>query len=258
MKGINETLMDQMAAHRLAQLVGALQAEFRLHYPKRCRILGMDALHAFCLRCAQDAVALGCENYGEMKGYALVAWHLGIGFARDPYLDPIGAIFTKSLPFGEQMEEVSALFFEKFYLANEESLHEYTDALSRLTDLDLKEIGSLTTYAQIAAILEMIYPRRVSDLGGIESVSTALALSCEGKTVRYGLHHPLGIFLFGALMFFLGSEVDSDPLYPWVSQTLGSAEAHATDTDMLMHVLRKRIQKELLSLNHILKEIDHG
>ena len=252
-------LLERMAKQRVLKLAEALAQEFLAFYPKRCKILTKPRLKAFTERCALDAYGYGAENYGELKSYAYIAWHLGVGFAHDPFYASLGTLFTTDLPFSSKIEEATAYFFQNFNPEEKDYIITYNQALHRLLKLDFKKLSRLQNYTHIAKVLEAVYPQRVEKLGGVEHISNALALSCEGKIMRYNIQHPIGIFTYGTLCFFLGSDIDTDPLYPWAEKYLNDPEPKmAYKVDRLIKVIRKRVKKENIRLETMQKEIDHG
>jgi len=256
---LDDTLLERIAEKRLVRFARLLAEEFGSLYPKRCRIVGKNNLHLFCHGCCKDAYILGATNYGELKSYAFVAWHLGVGFARDPYYRQIQTIFASEDDFDEKMQKISALMFEAYFLHDKHEVESYTKALQRILTLNLKKLTSLQNYMQIAQVLENIYPQRVKAMGGVEHISTVLVSICKEHIVRYNINHPLGIFIYSALTFFLGSNVANDPLYGWVGKYLQSTELKmASKIDILIKVIQKRARNEKRSLEKILRDKDHG
>ncbi len=252
---VSAELLASMAEKRVLRLSRMLHIEIQSLYPKRAKILGEKNLLAFCERCALDAHRLGCKNYGELKAYAFIAMHLGVGYTSDPQYPWIRDILNKDETFNLKMEALIKIFFKDYYLSKEEDLTQYNKALSKLTELNSEEIIKLRKYSEIADVLKEIYPERVALLGGTEQLSNALAISTHEKIKVYGLEHPMGVFIVSTLVFFLGADVDKDPMYPWVEKYLNSKEPNrSVKIDKLVKVIQKRIKNNSRNIDKILEE----
>ena len=252
---ISSEFLESIAEKRALHLSRILHDEIQTLYPKRAKILGEKNLLAFSERCALDGHHLGCKNYGELKAYAFIAMHLGVGFAVDPQYPWIKDTLQKDESFNLKIEEVSKVFLKDYYLSREEDLTQYNKALSKLTAVNTEEIIKLRKYSEIAKVLKEIYPERVALLGGTEQLSNVLALSSHEKIKLYGLEDPVGVFVISTLVFFLGVDVDKDPLYPWVSKYLNSKESNmSVKIDTLVKVIHKRIKNNSRNIDKILEE----
>jgi len=93
-------------------------------------------------------------------------------------------------------------------------------------------------------------------LGGVEKVSVLLNMATSDKLKQYKLEHPISIFIYTSLVFFLGSGVDDDPLYHWVRKYLNSDEPNmAIKVDTLVKVIRKRVRNNIRNIENSLEEV---
>jgi len=253
---IDDAFLEGMAQHRLRSLSVAMGESFREHYPKECRLMGKDGLKRFCDICTQKAYGYGAENFGELKSYATLAWVLGIGFDDDPLYPWIAQILAKEEPFEWRVEEIQDRVFEVFYFSTLQQLQEYEDALQKLLQLNFATIKKFTNYTDVVNTLERIYPQRVKVLGGKELLKENLKRACYEKTVRYNIDHPIGVFVYAGLVFFLGHKVDDDPLYGWAKKYLNSEEPRmAHKLDRLVKVIEKRVRNIQREIKAIIKEL---
>jgi len=254
---VDHTLLESMAQKRTEVLAEPLAQMFRENYPGRCRMIDEEKLSVFTRWCARDAYALGCENYGVLKSYAFIAWHLGTGFIRDPLYPAIEEMARSDRSFDEKMEEISEYFFEHLYPGDLSKLSAYNEALKRLLKVNLEVVTSLRNYDQIAELLERIYPQRAKLIGSTKDISILVNLASDGKITRYNIDHPIGRFVYAGLVFFLGSNFDEDPLYPWAKKYLDDKEPRmAYKLDALVKVVRKRIKSANRQIEKVLSEVE--
>ena len=73
---------------------------------------------------------------------------------------------------------------------------------------------------------------------------------------QYKLEHPISIFIYASLVFFLGSGVDDDPQYHRVRKYLNSNEKNmAVKVDTLVKVIRKRVRTNIRKIESSLEEM---
>jgi len=252
---ITKAFLESMAQKRAETLAEKLSLDLEGLYPKRMRTMGKSNRASFALSCAQESRTWGCSNYGELKAYSFVALQLGTGFATDPFYGYIAQILASSTPFSLKMEKILGYTMDTFYIDDEAELIAYQEALDRLLKVDLEKVKSFTTYTEIVHVLKEVYPQRVTKLGGIEPVLHAIKLGTNHKPKAYNIDHPIGIFVYASLVFFLGHKVDKDPLYAWVGKYLNADELRmAHKLDRLVRVIRKRIKNNRRYIDKVLKE----
>jgi len=252
---VDAKFLESMAEKRALRLSRMLHIEIKTLYPKRAKILGEKNLKEFSERCALDTYSLGCKNYGELKAYSFIAMHLGIGFSSDPQYPWVRDVLHKNESFNLKVEALSKVFFEGYYNGTEESLTAHSQALKKLSKVQVSEVEKLRKYSEITKVLEEIYPERVAQLGGVEKLSNALAQASHEKIKTYGLAHPTGVFIVSTLVFFLGADVDNDPFYPWVAKYLKSEEdSMSIKIEQLLKVIQKRIKNNIRNIDKILGE----
>ena len=255
MKVSNE-LLDSMAKKRVLRLSKILAVDLKELYPQRCRTMGESHLLEFTDTCALDAFNYGCNSYGELKAYAFLAFFLGIKFHDDPLYPWVSDTLIKNQPFSLKIETISVVFFKQHFQGKEENLQAYNKALKTLLKVNFKYINTFKTYTEIALGLEKIYPERMKLLGGVEKVAVLLNLATSDKLKLYKLEHPISIFTYVSLVFFLGAGVDDDPLYHWVRKYLNSNEENmAIKVDTLIKVIRKRVRNNIRKIENSLEEV---
>ena len=255
---VSAELLERMAQQRKEMLAKRLSRDLEDLYPKRMRTLGEKQRFRFARLCTDESYTLGCRTYGELKAFAFVALQLGVGFATDPLYSAMTPLLYIEDAFALKMEKIiQYIFSHTLYIHDEASLRAYKEALYKLLCVDLKQIKQMRNYQELVAVLEVIYPERVKALGGKEVLKEHLQYACYNKTIRYNIHHPIGIFVYATLVFFLGHNVDDDPLYPWVKRYLNDKEPRmAYKLDTLVKVIRKRIKSNLRAIEKALKEYE--
>jgi len=253
---LTDTFLEELAQGRLVQLNNALMHEYQRLYPKRCRVLGEDNLKAFCMYTSQKAYEYGASNYGDLKTYSFVAWVLGTGFNDDPLYPEIQSILQSEDDFESKMEEIEELVSSRYYLHTTEQLEAYMQALQKLLTINIAKVKDITNYTQVTALLKAIYPQRMEMLGGEIHMHEALKYACHEKILRYNINHPIGIFIYATLVFFLGHKVDDDPLYAWARLYLNDDEPRmAYKLDRLVKVIEKRVRNLQREMQMSLEEL---
>jgi len=240
---VDGLLLERMAEKRLLGLSDAVTKTLKEQYPKQCRILGDAELKSFCDECVTKAYKYGASNYGELRSYTALAWVLGSGFDDDPLLPWAQEILESEELFENKIEDMTNRVHDVYYFATLKKLQEYQDALNRLLGLDFSDIKKFTSYVDVVRTLEYIYPQRVEALGGRDLLKERLKVACYEKTIRYNIDHPIGIFVYASLVFFLGHKVDDDPLFGWAKKYLNDDEPRmAHKLDRLVKVIEKRVR----------------
>lgn len=252
---IDDTLLERMAQKRLMRLSGSLVEILKDEYPKQCRVLGDAGLKIFSDRCVLKAYGYGANNYGELRAYTFLAWVLGVGFDDDPLYPWVKEILIQEEPFENRTDEIADIVYSAYHFNTLEQLEEYRGALTRLLGLNFTEIKKFTSYVEIVELLERVYPQRVQLLGGVEKLKESLKLACYQKAIHYNINHPIGIFVYAGLVFFLGHKVDDDPLYAWAKKYLNSDEPQmAHKLDRLIRVIEKRVKNMIREIDTTLEE----
>jgi len=252
---ITQEMLHKMTQKRLEQLAHMLTRNLTELYPKRMRTIGKEKTFAFALSCAQESYALGCTNYGELKAYSFVALQLGVGFASDPLYPFVHDILKTEDIFALKMEKIMQHTLTKLYAGDVASLQDYHTALTKLLHVDLAQVKTFTTYGEIVSVLEQVYPQRVKALGGTAHVYDAIKTSTHTKPEAYNIHHPIGVFVYASLVFFLGHSIDRDPLYAWVGKYLNDPEPRMPHKlDRLVKVIRKRVKNNIRYIDKTVKE----
>jgi hypothetical protein len=253
---VDDTLLERMAEKRLLELSDAMVQMYKKQYPKQCKIIGDKALKRFCKHCVDKADAYGANNYGELKVYTSLAWVLGTGFDDDPLYPWIAETLAEDVAFEERVEEITDRVHELYSFTTLEQLQVYDEALKRLLQLNFAAIKKFTSYVDIVRTLEHVYPQRAEALGGSEVLKEHLKRACYQKTIRYNIDHPIGIFVYAGLVFFLGHQVDDDPLYGWANKYLNADEPRmAHKLDRLIKVIEKRVRNMRREIEITMEEL---
>ncbi len=256
MMQITPELLERMAQQRVLKLAEALAYFFQEEYPKECKRIGKTNVKTFCTISAQKAYVYGAQNYEEMKSYAQLAWILGIGFDTDPLYPWIQKTLSQDEPFGYKIEILKEYINTNIMMTSYEQLHSYHAALQKLLKLNFARIKELASYDDIVEILVYLYPQRAQIMADRTVFKEKLKSICHEKTIRYNIHHPIGVFAYAALVFFLGHRVDDDPLYPWVRKYLNDEESRmAYKLDKLVKVIEKRVRNLHREVEQTLKEL---
>ncbi|MBM4042701.1 MAG: hypothetical protein FJ290_29795 [Planctomycetes bacterium] len=221
---------EQMAAFEEAmrrRFEERLVARVRKNFPRFAEIVGDRAIRAAVHEGCSKAEKHELRSEREMCLFVDVALMLGSGFATDP-----------QLPWA-----AAALADEKLAspLARVEALHERTmgyldevvgegqvfplGAFLGARKLSLEELErrfGRGLEREALALFGEVWPAKSSYVG--ESALLALVKQARASAARYGITTSPGAGIYASFAFILGHVFDSDPLYPWVAETLKSPE----------------------------------
>jgi hypothetical protein len=198
----------------------------------------------------ERAFAYGLTGETAIFFYLELMFVLGSGFDRDPMFPWAGEILTDPT-IVNQYERTDRLYDElSVYLeqALGRSNESYGAALRRIQSEFLSmEVsrGSTSLEDYVADAFYRMYPEKFIYLG--ETVVRSVVTSAEQLARKHGITSDRGAGLVATLMFLLGSDVQHDPLYPWVAAALAQdlpltseqrvAQLHEGSTRALQHCL---------------------
>jgi len=218
---------DQMKIFEQASLQKfeeRLLNHFQIYFPAHWHMLGREHL--------LNVIRLGCEraqlydliNERDICLYISLMLYLGSFFDRDIQLrwtarilrnnvsEPSTRIVLLYETTVDYLEQVIGLNNEYSYAAMMNASH----FLPKFKELWEKRIQ--ISKQQFLLELRQLYPEKYEAVG--ESNLQRLIRHGEINAQRYGISEPYGAMLYIALMFYLGSDFDKDPQFPWASTVL--------------------------------------
>jgi len=191
-------------------------------FPQHCVILTDPLTRRAIDAGIERAASHRFRDDGDVRAFVMLMVLLGSHFDEDPQLPWAGEHLrrTEGATRREAMIGLLAATSAQMEPVIGRNGEYYRYALTRAAEPDFEEIAA--TYDgsddSLRAMLRHLHWRKFQALGD-ERVERMLA-DARAATARHGLTTPPGIVVYLALMFLLGSAIDSDPFHPWVNQTL--------------------------------------
>ncbi len=215
--------------------------------PTLCQVLGEKQLRVALRQTIQRAKDYGFTNRGPIRLCIELMFLCGSGFDTDPQYPEVGKVLNAS---GDQMQRAKLISEEiNDYIENVSgvdgiNVHNALAALAKLARQPLT--FSVDNFvAEIFQEMSLVFPKKASYIGK-EGLTKLINKGCvEART--YDFPEIRGDALLVIMKFAFGHECTSDPLYPWVSQTLSDKRIVSPDARA------KRLEKKALTwLDHVL------
>jgi len=252
MSYLTQKFLDGMTNQVEEEMLEGLIKEFKTMFPKRCRILGDENLNLFLTHQQERAKYYNYLYYDDLKRYAFIAFYLGTYFDEDELYPWVQEIVQENESFGKKVDKLN----HEFYIMFDEVIGEDSCCLQKaflkLRKVNIENIKTYKKYGNIINALNYIYPQRMKMIGkkNFEENLTAQ----KDQWDRYDIHVALGASVYGALVFFLGSKVDKDPLYPWVSKYLNQTLVKEEKVEILLKKSMNRVHKAVISIKKSLEK----
>jgi hypothetical protein len=214
-----EVLESAVAGRFEAELVGHIK-EFAPHHFK---VVGDEGIHKMVKQGIERAKKYGLTNRGPVRFFVELMVMFGSEFDTDPLLPwAQGVLNNESIR--DQMERADILHDEMNKYLDQVSgpdKKNMFDAMRRLSRARLEDYRSPGSNfdSGVNTGLNNIYPQKCEYLGE-DAIHDLIA---RGKEVAntHSISSSRGVALIIVLMFELGHRITEDPLYPWISETLG-------------------------------------
>lgn len=223
--------MLEIRSEQLRILGGAARSAFEAdainhffeYYPHECGRAGREQVTKLVRLGIERALVHGYTKQREVILYINLMMILGSGFDRDPQI-PWVARQLNDLSFKDSFERIQRTFSSTLkYLADcyGPKNGEMVKTLVRLRDSHLElapQSEGIPLRGDICKLLEFFAPRKFAVDG--ETAVRALVEEAIWRSLDYGIRGACGVTVYASLMFLLGVDFDSDPMYAWAGEIL--------------------------------------
>jgi hypothetical protein len=253
---IDNAFLRKLEATKQRKLMPLLEATLRDYAPKECRVMSKPNLEKFLTLCYNNAQAHGTGNFGEVKAFTFLAFHLGTEFYKDPLYPKVVNIFESNSPIEVKLNRATNYFLKEHYLYTKEQLQQELTALNKLQKVAIEAIPNPLTTQQMAKYLRAAYPQRVERLGGVEHLAQLMP-QYHATLQAQQLGTPLGHFVFYMVWMFLGSSLLDDPKYDWFQTKFYRYDKSPKEKSYLFfRGIFKRLRKQKKRIEALLKELE--
>ncbi|MFN0106929.1 MAG: hypothetical protein ACKV2U_33150 [Bryobacteraceae bacterium] len=223
--------------------------------PPLFKAAGEDPLRTAIRLGMSRAAGYGFDERGPVRLYLEMMLLFGSYFDTDPQYTWAAEILTNR-EVGYQMQRAEMLY--------ERTLHYRKNVVGPEDDYTLQALRKIRRWAQqpvpevgenlLPAILReisFVYPQK-ADYVGAEALEE-LVIEGRGAALRHGISTVRGTGVMIVLMLAFGHGCFEDPLYPWISRTLG--DLAVVDPEDRVNRLET---KALIWLDHVLAHFDGG
>jgi len=252
MNYLTPEFIGELESSKDEEMLETLAQEFKKMFPSRTRVLGKENLSLFLAHQQKRAKHYNYIYYDDLKRYTIIAFYLGTYFDEDKLYPWVQDILGDNESFGRKVDKLNYEFYKMFdEVIGKNSCHIY-EAFLKLKKVNIKNIKTYNKYKNIVDALSYIYPQRMKMIGK-ERFEENL-ISQKEQWDRYDIHVALGASVYGALVFFLGTKVYKDPLYPWVSKYLNQTLVKEEKVEILLKKSMNRVHKAIVSIEKSLEK----
>lgn len=254
---IRQEQSEAFRQYHLQKFEDEMVEHLKVFAARLCEIRGDQCIRQVIRLGIARASQYGLTNRGPVRFFIELMFTLGSEFDTDFQYPWVANILqdTKS----DQAVRADRIFFSvgeyMDYVAGPR--RQFTlDALRKLKDVDFREVrtASEDLERQIVSQLEAIHPQKCAYVG--DPVLRKLVKTGAEATAVYGIRSGLGIAVLVGLMFGFGTGVLRDPLYPWVSSTLGESSLKDPEAQAERLLRKSKLYAEHLVAN-LQAEQDH-
>jgi hypothetical protein len=190
--------------------------------PKLCKVLGEEQLRVAVRQSIKRASQYGFTFRGPIRLFIELMFLFGSAFDTDPQYPMIGKELKAS---GDQMQRAEQIhkdvlnYLQKVSGANDINIRK---ALEALANFARNPISFSSNDIVPGTLQEMTraFPQKAAHIG--EEALTTLIHEGRTEALKYGFQSVRGEALVIVLMYAFGHGCTDDPLYPWISRTLGN------------------------------------
>jgi len=191
------------------------------YFIREYRELGDSQTFEVCQLVIRNAAASGFRGQKEVFYYLSISCMLGCAFAKDPQLPWVyGLVKNLEVAPLTRIENLwtTVLAYSRDVAGEDNEI--LVAALQRARTAGLESLPDQSG-SGLLTLLQRIYPEKYAYQG--EANLNQVMKHAAKVAQTFHLDTGKGIALLTLLMFFLGSEVYQDPLYPWIKTTLSDS-----------------------------------
>ena len=220
---IRQEQTEAFRQHHLQKFEDEMVEHLKGFAARLSEMRGEECIRTVIRKGIANAGQYGFTNRGPVRFYIELMFTLGCDFDTD-FQYPWAVEILRKTSVGNQTTRADRLFsrLRNYVDSVAGAKKQYIlDALHKMrnVDFDAPVIQGEGLDRWIIARLEATYPQKCSYLGEAD-VRQLVKLGIETAN-RYGVSSGPGPAMLVGLMFGFGHGVTRDPLYPWVSSTLG-------------------------------------
>jgi len=209
-------------------LVRSFENEMSRHLrefsPGHCQVIGEADLREVIRRGINRASKYGFTHRGPVRLYIDLTFMFGSDFDTDLLLSWAAEIL-KSGGTADQMDRAERLHAKTLEFSNATAgpKHEYAmEAFRRVRSVRYEDLTLPPGDFESGCLVRLRagYPRKFDYVG--EPAVREMIREAVGKAGSYSISTESGVLLFMTLMFAIGHGFAEDPLFPWISGTLGN------------------------------------
>lgn len=211
--------------------------------PRLCEVIGADRVRAVVLQALTLGATLGTDLRGPLRQLVELTFLFGIGFINDPQYRPMSELLQSQAAPMDRSNAVHDWLLDYQDQVEGPAGLQVRQALARLQRLAAKQVGTEgagTSINYLVDQLQWVFPEKCAMVG-----EPALRQLVTGARNQAQMHlgpevaqQPRALLLFSMLAFMFGHACCSDPLYPWIAETL--TDPRIVDADTRAARLEKR------------------
>lgn len=253
---IREAQLKAFEDRALDDYIKELAQHCREFAPALCRTLSDKQLHHALHQGIDRAESHGSTLRGPTRFYIDMMFLFGIGFDTDPQYPWAAELLAGKNKMGE-MDRAEALYARTMdYLAKVDGVN-HAHTVKALTDLGVfwrRGLKLRPNYFDddMLRFLADMHPHKVAEIGERPLRRLIHDGRVKGEE-RYGFRETRSLELMVVMMFTIGHQFDSDPLHPWIGETLKQTDPVRPD-----NVAEKLESRALLWLDAVLRNAKGG
>lgn len=206
----------------------SLVEHFTRYYPNECNRAGREQVQQFVRLGIDRAFLHGLSAQREVGLYINLMMMLGSGFDRDPLL-PWAAQQLNDSSIADSFDRIRKVFdsalqyLEDCYGPENGQMKRTLIRLRNSKLADAPESDGLRFRTDVCALLKSLAPKKF-EVDGEDAVRGTIQEAIF-RALSYGMTSSRSRTVFSCLMFLLGVEFDTDPLYPWAAEKLAGTYA---------------------------------
>jgi len=210
------------------------------------RLMGRKYVTRFARKIIEQSRAFGLSRQSDLMSHLALIAKIGTGYQHDPQFRRIAEAVQEAQTPENSLQALSTGVNEFRAGVRGGSDEWYHAALQRVlrTSYEAWHRPNFTT--EVAAMLAALYPERAAYAG--EQAVIDLVKMARKEAEAWALPPRPGICLLAGLMFFLGVDCVTDPLYPWIAQNLHNDMSPARKIRELFELGQRLAKIELRSL----------
>ena len=225
---IRQEQLEALRQNALSQYVERTLEQFHQYFPGPCHVIGDSPLRKMIRMGVDRAAHHQIVGEGNVVLYTSVMLLCGTFFDEDPQYPWVREILSdEDLPHEDQRAErlydTFVAYWDRLSGGNRSSP---IRAAMHIRELPVEQFDNCSR-EQVTEFLRLSWPQKAAELGST-GIDTVLK-EAERCAADYHMKTRLDLAVTSLLVFTLGNGFDRDPMYPWATEVLTSAEIPPAD-----------------------------